>query len=119
MSWIKAPNSPSLLYKMKVIISKHAIEKHLDANHKDASIFFNIFMMDQCVELCLNNPDSSIEKGKRVELIKRFPFAIGLISSRKRESHTVKVIYTRTLHKLLVISTYPIRDKDVFRRIHV
>ena len=91
------------------VLSAHAVEKHLEPSERNASAFFSRFVMNECVEHCLHNPDMTIRKGKRVELIKQFPFAIGL--SRKRESHTIKVVYTKSRRTLFVITAYPIKNE--------
>ena len=76
-----------------IVISPHAFEKHLDVSDVRASVFFNQFIMFKSVKSCLNQPDVISQHGKRFELLKRFPYNIGLIGYTKRSSQCVKVVY--------------------------
>ena len=91
-----------------IVISPHSFEKHLDVSDVRASVFFNQFIMFKSVKSCLNQPDVISQHGKRFELLKRFPYNIGLIGYTKRSSQCVKVVYTRTRRTAFVITAYPI-----------
>ena len=91
-----------------IVISPHAFEKHLDVSNVRASVFFNQFIMFKSVKLCLNQPDVIWQQGKRFELVKKFPYNIGIMGYTKQSSQSVKVVYTRTKRMAFVITAYPI-----------
>ena len=78
------------------VISLHAFEKHLDASNLSASVFLNRFIMFQSIKNCLNQPDEISQHGKRFELVKRFPYNIGVMGYTNQSNQRVKVVYTRT-----------------------
>ena len=47
--------------------------------------------MFKSVKLCLNQPDVIWQQGKRFELVKKFPYNIGIMGYTKRSSQSVKV----------------------------
>ena len=96
--------------EMKFVISKHALEKHLDFGVENASVFFNKTLMYTCVKRCLQRPDTSIQKENHVEVTKRFTFSVGLMSDRKQTNECVKVVYTKRQNCFFVITAYPVRD---------
>ena len=91
-----------------VAISLHAFEKHLDASNLSTSVFLNRFIMFQSIKNCLNQPDEISQHGKRFELVKRFPYNIGLMGYTNQSSQSVNVVFTRTRKMVFVITTYPI-----------
>ena len=90
------------------VISLHAFEKHLDAGYLSASAFLNRFIIFQSIKNCLNQPDEISQNGKRFELVKRFPYNIGVMGYTNQSSQSVKVVYTRTRKMDFVITAYPI-----------
>ena len=90
------------------VISLHASEKHLDASNLSASVFLNRFIMFQSIKNCLKQPDEISQHGKRFELVKRFPYNIGVMGYTNQSSQSVKVVYTRTRKMVSVITAYPI-----------
>ena len=90
------------------VISLHTFEKHLDANNLSASVFLNRFIMFKSTKNCLNQPDEISQHGKRFELVKRFPYHIGVMGYTSQSSQSVKVVYTRTRKMFFVITAYPI-----------
>ena len=96
--------------KMKFIISKHALEKHLNFYSENASVFFNKRMMYWCVKQCLQQPDTLLNHGDSVEITKRFSFTVGLDSDRKRTSESVKVVYIKKKNCFFVITAYPVSN---------
>ena len=90
------------------VISLYAFEKHLDASNRSASVFLNRFIMFQSIKNCLNQPDEISQHGKRFELVKRFPYNIGVMGYTNQSSQSVKVVYARTRKMVFVITAYPI-----------
>ena len=90
------------------VISLHAFEKHFDASNLRASVFLNRFIMFLSIKNCLNQPDEISQHGKRFELVKRFPYNIGVMGYTNQSSQSVKVEYTRTRKMVFVITAYPI-----------
>ena len=64
--------------------------------------------MFQSIKNCLNQPDEISQQGKRFELVKRFPYNIGVMGYTNQSSQSVKVVYTRTREMVFVITAYPI-----------
>ena len=91
-----------------VVISLDAFEKHLDASNLSALVFLNRFIMFQSIKNCLNQPDEISQHGKKIELVKRFPYNIGVMGYTNQSSQSVKVVYTRTRKMVFVITAYPI-----------
>ena len=93
-----------------IVISPHTFEKHLDVSNVRASVFLNQFITFKSVKLCLTQPDVIWQQGKRFELVKKFPFNIGIMGYTKRSSQSVKVVhvYKRTKRMAFVITAYPI-----------
>ena len=89
-------------------LSWHAILKHLNHKNVDASVFYNRHVMNKCVEQCLQNPDKITKQDRCFELIKTFPYDIGLSKFRERKLNTVRVVYTETNNIPFIITTYPI-----------
>ena len=85
-----------------LIISNH-INKHLDINNRDASIFVSKEIMYQCVEECLKEPDTVTKCGQRYKVTKSFNMPIGLPNK-----HEIKVVFKRTKRVTFVITAYPI-----------
>ena len=52
--------------------------------------------MFQSIKNCLNQPHEISQHGKRFELVKRFPYNIGVMGYTNQSSQSVKVVYTRT-----------------------
>ena len=85
-----------------LIISNH-INKHLDINNQDASIFVSKEIMYQCVEECLKEPDILTKCGQRYKVTKSFNMPVGLPSK-----HKIKVVFKRKKSATFVITAYPI-----------
>ena len=90
------------------VISLQAFKKHLDASNLSASVFLNRFIMFQSIKNCLNQRDEISQHGKRFELVKRFPYNIGVMGYTNQSSQSVKVVYTRTRKMFFVITAYRI-----------
>ena len=90
------------------VISLHAFEKHLDASNLSASVFLNRFIVFQSIKNCLNPPGEISQHGKSFELVKRFPYNIGVMGYTNQLSQSVKVVYTRLRKMVFVITSYPI-----------
>ena len=74
--------------------------------------------MFQSIKNCLNQPDEISQHGKRFELVKRFPYNIGLIGYTNQSSQSVKVVYTRTRKMVFVIKfTQYRREKNMHKHV--
>ena len=96
-------------------VSVHAIEKHLNSDNTDASIFFNGRLMHDSIRKCLDKPDKKNDCGKRYELIKTFSSEIGVLGYSNRTSNTIKLVCTRTKKLTIVITAYPIPRQPIIR----
>ena len=96
--------------KTMFIVSSHAVEKHLDLNNQNASVFVNRHMMYQCIGQCQNNPDRITKCGKRFELTKTFGYHIELSKCHRSMNDTVRVVYTKTKRITFVVTAYPIEN---------
>ena len=94
------------------VILLHAFEKHLDASNLSASRYLNRFIMSQSIKNCLNQPDEISQHVKRFELVKRFPYNIGVMGYTNQSSQSVKVVNTRTRKMVFVITAYPILSRN-------
>ena len=103
--------------KPSYIVSVHVIEKHLNGNNTEASVFYNRSLMNDSIQKCLNKPNLKNVRGKRFELIKTFSSDIGVMGYTNQTSNTVKLVCKRTKNLTFVITAYPIARQPIFRRV--
>ena len=94
--------------KIDFKLSTHTVDKHLNASHSQASVFFDKGTMYESVERCLEKPDACTKIGKRFEATKTFMYNIGLLGHKKHPSRTDKVVYSRTKYRIFVVTAYPV-----------
>ena len=89
-------------------VSAHALDKHLDYNRVNTSVFFDEDTLYQCVYQCLKYPEHRIKNGDRFEAMKTFPYPIGYAKCGRETNDTVKVVFKKTKKSIYVITAYPI-----------
>ena len=86
----------------RLVVSDHAM-KHVDLTQENSSFFVNIETMYQCIQACLNQPDSMVKCKQRMTAIKRFTYPIGLSNKQ-----TIRLVFKQTKRVTFVITAYPI-----------
>ena len=76
--------------------------KHADPTQENSSFFVNIETMYQCIQACLNQPDSIVKCRQRVTATKRFTYTIGLSNKQ-----TIRIVFKQTKRVTLVITASP------------
>ena len=86
----------------RLVVSDHAM-KHVDHTQENSSFFVNIETMYQCIQACLNQPDSMVKCKQRMTAVKRFTYPIGLSNKQ-----TIGIVFKQTKRVTFVITAYPI-----------
>ena len=84
-------------------VSDHAM-KHVDLAEENSFFFVNIETIYQCIQACLNQPDSIVKCRQRITATKRFTYTIGLSNKQT----ILSIVFKRTKRGTFVITAYPI-----------
>ena len=77
--------------------------KHVDLAQENSPLFVNIETMYQCIQVCLNQPDSIVKRRQRITATKRFTYTIELSNKQ-----TIRIVFKRTKRVTFVITAYTI-----------
>ena len=91
-----------LTMSKRLVVSDHAM-KHVDLTKENSAYFVNIETMYQCIQACLNHPDSMVKCNQQMTAIKRFTYPIGLSNKQ-----TIRIVFKQTKCVTFVITAYHI-----------
>ena len=100
--WFSIIVSADFTMSKRLVISDHAM-KYVDLAQENSSIFVNIETMYQCIQACLNQPNSMVKCKQRVTATKRFTYTIGGYSKK-----TIRIVFKQTKRVTFMITAYPI-----------
>ena len=86
----------------RLVVSNHAM-KHVDLTQENSSLFVNIETIHQCIQACLNQPNSKVKCRQWMAATKRFSYTIGLSNKQ-----TIRIVFKQTKRVAFVITVYPI-----------